>query len=607
MAALAILVLAPPARSDDSPPPDRWLSLSADIADPWPRLQQPNGTYHDYLGGGYRYQRPVPYTRYGEAVLGYALLQTGIRTGRRDEIEAGLRSIRWAVTRPKRFWPRPSPFEIMAVASAYNLARRELAREPSFARHRLEWERFLRSARMTRLNLRRYGNHYLVEAVGTLELLRSGLRSTEHGTVLAQPATSRGMVEHFINRRVPKVAAATTRRSRGTTTALLSDPPDQPLAYHALSLGFYARAIELLGPRASAVAHRTLRRVANASWWSTAPDGDPGYYGRSQSEAWSLSATSYGTEVAANLPGTRPVHAARYRALSERALERLRDAYGQGAAGLYITPGLRTDVKLGARALDCSAAAPSFTGLTLVLLNWSLADMGPDPRSGPIGSDLPGATVLSASRSKVGVLRAQGSWLAVRLAPSARHRDDLRYDGGLVALNQDDGGKIMPLRPRTVRSQPNCDIPPNPKAGRSRDSVGPVVRRRGVTAFPFGRRLTAKPTGVTLVARLRTNAGTWLARPTRVSFEPVASGVRVSFPARAGDTTEYSVFLRAASIRRRGEHTLQDSEQLIRFSPGGRVSLQRGYASGSDADLVRARIRWTTPTSRPLRVSIRSR
>src|SRR5262245_17359170 len=45
-------------------------SLDAQIAAPWPKLQQPTGRFKNILGGG---------TRYGEATLGYALLQAGAR------------------------------------------------------------------------------------------------------------------------------------------------------------------------------------------------------------------------------------------------------------------------------------------------------------------------------------------------------------------------------------------------------------------------------------------------------------------------------------------------------------------------------------------------
>jgi hypothetical protein len=233
--------------------------------------------------------------------------------------------------------------------------------------------------------------------------------------------------------------------------------------------------------------------------------------------------------------------------------------------------------------------------------------MGPEARSGPIGSDLPGATVVSTGRSRLGLLRGPGSWLAVRLAPSRTRGHDLRYDAGLVALNGAGGHKIAPLRPRTDKLQPNCDVSPVPEADRPRDSVGPIVERRGLRAFPTGIKLTARPTGVTLVAGLLTNSGKALDRVTRVSFKPLICGVRVGFTARAGDTTEYSVFLRAASARTHDGHTLSDAAQVIRFSTGGKVSLQGGYASGTEADLVRARIRWRTPSSRPLRVSICSR
>lgn len=50
-------------------------ALAREMAEPWPRLQLEEGTFPDYLHG----DRPPRSTRYGEAVLGYALMQTGLR------------------------------------------------------------------------------------------------------------------------------------------------------------------------------------------------------------------------------------------------------------------------------------------------------------------------------------------------------------------------------------------------------------------------------------------------------------------------------------------------------------------------------------------------
>ncbi|MFL5836028.1 MAG: hypothetical protein ACJ76K_05500, partial [Solirubrobacteraceae bacterium] len=58
--------------------------LDAQIAAPWPGLQQPSGRFRNILGGG---------TRFGEATLGYALLQAGARADNRPQIHAGLKAI----------------------------------------------------------------------------------------------------------------------------------------------------------------------------------------------------------------------------------------------------------------------------------------------------------------------------------------------------------------------------------------------------------------------------------------------------------------------------------------------------------------------------------
>ncbi|HEX3318664.1 MAG TPA: hypothetical protein VHR88_11630, partial [Solirubrobacteraceae bacterium] len=75
--------------------------VDAQIAAPWPRLQQPNGRFRNILGGG---------TRYGEATLGYALLQAGARTDNRAEVHAGLKAVSFAVRKSVRH-SRPSVFE----------------------------------------------------------------------------------------------------------------------------------------------------------------------------------------------------------------------------------------------------------------------------------------------------------------------------------------------------------------------------------------------------------------------------------------------------------------------------------------------------------------
>src|SRR2546423_4495259 len=71
------------------------------IAQPWMAIQRDFGRYPDYLdypGGEWG-------TRYGESVMGYALVRLGLRTGNTAMIHSGLRAIDWAVgywTGPRR-------------------------------------------------------------------------------------------------------------------------------------------------------------------------------------------------------------------------------------------------------------------------------------------------------------------------------------------------------------------------------------------------------------------------------------------------------------------------------------------------------------------------
>jgi hypothetical protein len=313
--------------------------LDAALAAPWPHLQQPDGRFRNILGGG---------TRYGEAALGYALLQTGVWERDPTLTRTGLRGIAHALGQ-LGLRSRQSVFENLATAAAYNLARRSLRGDPAFRRMRLRWRRFLETRRYTRLDSgHSYDNHYLADAVATLELLRSGLRSSNPSTVLGNQAAALAGVEELVNVQVPALAASAGTTVHGERTFVLSDPPDNPLAYQGLSLGLYARAIALLGRRASPLARRTLGEVARASWWLAAPDGDLAWMGRSDEESWALSATAYGAAAAARLPAAGRAHAAGLRALAQRALLRLR-GYGVGPRGPYITPAVRLGKASAAR------------------------------------------------------------------------------------------------------------------------------------------------------------------------------------------------------------------------------------------------------------------
>src|SRR3954452_4193517 len=93
---------------------EQAASLDASIAAPWPKLQQPTGRFRNILGGG---------TRYGEATLGYALLQAGAPANDNAQMHAGLKASESAIENStKRL--RPSVIDNLSIASAYNIASR---------------------------------------------------------------------------------------------------------------------------------------------------------------------------------------------------------------------------------------------------------------------------------------------------------------------------------------------------------------------------------------------------------------------------------------------------------------------------------------------------
>src|SRR5215213_4061190 len=125
--AVSVLVFASFAAPAGAAAPTRWSTLSTDVARSWVSLQNSNGTFPDYVYGGrvsFCARRRCPggpgNARYGESVLGYALLQAGVR--RRDGrlIDGGLRAIGYVVRRRDLQRVLPTNFESMAVGAAYN-------------------------------------------------------------------------------------------------------------------------------------------------------------------------------------------------------------------------------------------------------------------------------------------------------------------------------------------------------------------------------------------------------------------------------------------------------------------------------------------------------
>jgi hypothetical protein len=557
----AALCGAIPATAAAAAPP-AWDEQAQAIAIPWPRLQEPDGHFRDYI-----LARDPSDGRddYGDPMLGYALLLTADRRNDATLADSGLRALERSLEHPARS-PSTQVFHNLAVVSAYNLARTRFGEHPVFQRARERWEAYVRAIAPLRLRAgQRVTNKSIVEAVVLLEQAAAGLGGDAAGRV--------ELVKDFLSKDLPRAAMPFERGGR----AILGDLPLLPPAYHGLSVGMLGRAIALLGDEAPSAARWLLSRAMTASLVATAPNGDVAYYGRSQLTAWTLTLTGYGAEVAAGLPGP-PALAPSFRRLANLTIRRLAFGYPYDRPeGFLHTPSLAQGIDAALPGLDDYVAATPYVGLTLATLEWAIA-AAPEGDVDRLGSAIAGTTfVLGRGKGAWATARRGDVWLAVR--PARTSLRDLRYDFGLVALKVRSSGiwyDAMPVRPRTASRD---------------DTAGPLLSRGGSTAAPEATSLAArKGGGVVATGGFRTSSGTWVRRGVRFEYAPTKCGVRLSFPVKAGDRIAYSAFF--ALPPRRSGRRLRDARQEVVLSRDASVTVERGYSSGAETDLHRARIRF---------------
>jgi hypothetical protein len=601
LAASLVLGLAPAAPSAAEA---EWAALAHEIGKPWPALQRSDGELVDYMD---EYTNPTGKpggTRYGDALMGYALVQTGLRAKDRALIETGIRSLSWA-TNPDRVFPPTarsddSVFEQWGVAAAYNLARKKLNDDPFWEGegHRRRWETWLRQQKTVRFGTgRRFSNHDLVEAVMVLELMDSGLDSDVPNAVVG---AGRGQAERqlkiLVNETAPRVVG-------DRNPAFISDPPDMPAAYHALSFGLYAHLVARLDDRATKAARIVARRAADGSWRMAAPDADQGLWGRSQELVWLYPAAAYGAAVAAGLPDTSLVDAARYRAVANRSLARLRSHYPVTAKGQLVSPGLGTDTVMAAYVLEGYVGAPSMGGLALVFLNLALDEPAAslDGRVGKLASDIDTEAVIGDGAGSFGVARRGNIWYAVRASRlrAGRLGSDVRYDLGVVGAKRFENGAWRDL----VAHRPNTMAQ---KRG-SRwviDSMGPLRVAPGRRMYAGAPRTVevAGDGGFVLRGGYYLNKNV-RARRANFLYRPTRCGVAFTFPGNPREVFELSQFFRAGPTKS-GRVLATKHERVTASVPFtyrlvqryGRARHQR-YASSMHAPLYRAHMRLRMPAS----------
>ena len=598
LALLAALACAAPAaaqdlsaasRSDDVRSQAR--KMAKQIAEPWRQGRQyGNGRFVDEVGG---------YSSYGEAVLGYALISTGLREDDSKMVGVGLKAMRYATDRYSSSGGAISVFQNMAVGFTYRLAERKLRDDERWQRIRPIVQSFMRRQPLVRLRSDndRFANHLLVESLSVFNYVRTGMTSSTPGAILGPGREDRyRFARRFIEEGVPHLMARSVRPSGEDNTLLLSDPPDKPLAYQGLSIGLYARAMDTLGD-GGARAQLTLRRALEASWRLTAPDGDLSYFGRNHEEAFTLAATAYGARIAQRLADVSSARSARYEALALRALHRLREVHVGGPAGIWPVPATAIDEEKSRSAIDHGGYAP-YGGLALMFLTMLADTESPsDSRASDLYSDRGGTAILGRGESLFASERFGRIWFAVRAGPSLQRPTDVRYDGGLIrAKRQNSDGQWFDLIP----TRPRLPVDGN-------DSAGPLIVRddQGTAVFDGSRIRAHGKDGIGMVGNFRTLRGSPnVTRRSDERFRPIKCGMQVAFPAHDGEVLEYSVYLRDTGDVKREDGVVTSDGTSVSADPKPRIVLKGEYRSATDPEVVRARLRWSSHESQRIRVRI---
>jgi hypothetical protein len=403
---------------------------------------------------------------YGPAMLGGSLVLNGLRNGNERVARAGFRSIGYGIR--SRFGlsrlsagknrTRPTfeyPFSMLPLVEAHRswASRRSTPIRPSRGLARMVRRELRQSAPLPAgvdsLRLSDGENRVTLERLIWLEVVESGLKplpgKSGRGTILARPGAFRGSAVRWM-RRVISSKPDFSSDDRPDPMSSLSDPPNWPPAYHALTSALLARFGRLAPPSLRPVVWSKLRRAVRYSRLTSSPAGDVAYMGRSTLQPWTIAMTAYAALVASGSPGIGGYEAARNKAFAGQLLDHLESEYLKPGGRVMLSPAVARDQARGVQALDTYAAEVSYAGLTLLGLEWASRYDSPDGAWQQAGSTL--VTSADPSRTR-GFIRSSRLWAAVR---GVRTPDgDRRGDAGPVAALQKVDGEwlwLVPPRPR---------------------------------------------------------------------------------------------------------------------------------------------------------------
>ncbi len=424
---------------------------------------------------------------YGQGMTGGAMIEAGSGApGGGALVQAGLNAELDELAHPDG-----GGFELLSLSEDYAYNQAHLGGDAAWQADRPQFAAFLSGhgplisdAGVCYTTTNCYDNLKLVAAVADLALLRTGLGSSGPGTLLSAPHTLRLGALAKLSAAAGNTGSDASRS--GTTSftdaGILSDPAQNPLAYHALSTLMLGHAVVALGAATPHLLRSAFVRAARALTGLMTPDGDVAYIGRGQGQVWTVAATVDALSLAAGLT-VEAKWRGRYLAGAQLALERLEAVYPRTGWGLPVVPRLAaTTTPPNYLGIDGYANTVEYNGLALWALRDAAIALGPIPATPAqqVPSQTQG-TFLDPSHTRFAAVTHGGLWFAVHATDS--NLADERYGFGLVAAELYDGHgwiSALPLRPLTYA----------PEVG------GVAERLRGRTLYPVGETVTANATGV---------------------------------------------------------------------------------------------------------------
>lgn len=518
---------------------------------------------------------------YANAGLAYAMIQESVRTGDLKYFKSAMKAFRW-ITRTRM--PMNGVFYQMFSASAYNLTRENFANRIEFRRIRAAWANQLRRFPYQRgvLGSRYHYNKNLVEALEVVELYNTGLRGNARNAILRDRKLALRRALKVIGVLIPaKVKSYTAVVGPGqgwplqTTVANMSDPPDNPPAYNALVAGLYARAYARLSPgfrteRMRNAAETMIRGVVAR----TAPDGDIAFDGRSQEQAWTLSAAAYAAWSSSNFQ--EGAEREMLLAFARRVVKRLETVHVTSASsfGFVLTPAAgccdKQDLPPGQ---DHYYDVAKYSGLTALTMGWAIVDRPDDWESGNdvLPTDNSGDYHYGLGR---------GRFLQHR---DANHYWVMREQSDFYDARSDMAVSVMKLR--TADGTWVDVVPPRPYTGghfKPADPAAPcLIYRKGCAYLELHGGVASGP-GYQFQAIWRTPRNTLVRRGT-AAITPTATGLRLTWSAVAGESFKFVNFLPSAHCKNGG---VTGPGVSVDISGQTKCTVVKGYyAGGSRVDM----------------------